>query len=299
MMIHNQFNGSPISKRTLVLTGVILGGITLLALAVSLGSTEQVLGASMLALIPAAFLSGVLSFLSPCSLPILPAYFAYSFQSSRKNIVIMTLAFFAGLATTMTLLGASVTAVSRLLVRNIAELSIIGGAVIILFGILSILGKGPTGIQFQDSTARTVGGSYIYGATFAIGWTACIGPILGAILTLLATQGAGIAQGALLSFVYTLGLGLPLFLISLFFSRLGNGSRFWNFIRGRAFTVRVFGQELTLHTTTLISGGLLIVMGVLLMTGTLNRITQLGLESNISAWVIYLDEQVRVLFGVR
>jgi cytochrome c-type biogenesis protein len=299
MMIHNQFNGSPISKRTLVLTGVILGGITLLALAVSLGSTEQVLGASMLALIPAAFLSGVLSFLSPCSLPILPAYFAYSFQSSRKNIVIMTLAFFAGLATTMTLLGASVTAVSRLLVRNIAELSIIGGAVIILFGILSILGKGPTGIQFQDSTARTVGGSYIYGATFAIGWTACIGPILGAILTLLATQGAGIAQGALLSFVYTLGLGLPLFLISLFFSRLGNGSRFWNFIRGRAFTVRVFGQELTLHTTTLISGGLLIVMGVLLMTGTLNRITQLGLESNISAWVINLDEQVRVLFGLR
>ena len=298
-MIQKQSNGSIISKRTLVLTGVILGGITLLALAVSLGSTEQVLGASMLALIPAAFLSGVLSFLSPCSLPILPAYFAYSFQSSRKNIVIMTLAFFAGLATTMTLLGASVTAVSRLLVRNIAELSIIGGAVIILFGILSILGKGPTGIQFQDSTARTVGGSYIYGATFAIGWTACIGPILGAILTLLATQGAGIAQGALLSFVYTLGLGLPLFLISLFFSRLGNGSRFWNFIRGRAFTLRVFGRELTLHTTTLISGGLLIVMGVLLMTGTLNRITQLGLESNISAWVINLDEQVRVLFGLR
>jgi cytochrome c-type biogenesis protein len=144
-----------------------------------------------------------------------------------------------------------------------------------------------------------VGGSYIYGATFAIGWTACIGPILGAILTLLATQGAGILQGALLSFIYALGLGMPLIVISLFFSKLGNGSRFWKFIRGRGITVQAFGKALEFHSTSLISGVLLIAMGILLMTGTLNRITQLGLESNISAWVIAIDERIRVLFGLR
>jgi len=298
-MIDNKSGGLGLSKRTLALLVVILGGITLLALGLGGGSTEQILGASLLALIPAAFLSGVLSFLSPCSLPILPAYFAYSFQSSKKNIVMMTLAFFAGLATTMTLVGASVTAVGRLLVRNISQLSIIGGGVIILFGVLTILGKGPAGIQFQDRPARTVGGSYIYGATFAIGWTACIGPILGAILTLLATQGAGILQGALLSFIYALGLGMPLIVISLFFSKLGNGSRFWKFIRGRGITVQAFGKALEFHSTSLISGVLLIAMGILLMTGTLNRITQLGLESNISAWVIAIDERIRVLFGLR
>ena len=298
-MTDNKSVGLGLSKRTLALLVVILGGITLLALGLGGGSTEQILGASLLALIPAAFLSGVLSFLPPCSLPILPAYFAYSFQSSKKNIVMMTLAFFAGLATTMTLVGASVTAVGRLLVRNISQLSIIGGGVIILFGVLTILGKGPAGIQFQDRPARTVGGSYIYGATFAIGWTACIGPILGAILTLLATQGAGILQGALLSFIYALGLGMPLIVISLFFSKLGNGSRFWKFIRGRGITVQAFGKALEFHSTSLISGVLLISMGILLMTGTLNRITQLGLESNISAWVIAIDERIRVLFGLR
>lgn len=278
---------------------VIFTGVSILVLAASVGSTEATLGTSMLALIPAAFFSGVLSFLSPCSLPILPAYFAYTFQSSNKHVVLMTLAFFAGLATTMTLVGASVTAVGRLLVRNISELAAIGGGVIVLFGFLTILGKGPAGVQFQDSPARTLGGSYLYGATFAIGWTACVGPILGAILTLLATQGFGIIQGAFLSFVYVLGLGMPLLLISVFFSRLGNGSPFWKFIRGRGASIRLLGREISFHSTTLISGLLLIGIGVLLMTGTLNRITQLGLQSNLSAWVVDVDEQIRIWFGLR
>lgn len=285
--------------RTIALLVVIVGGATLLLIASGNGSAEQIVGASLLALIPAAFLSGVLSFLSPCSLPILPAYFAYSFQSSKKNIVLMTVAFFLGLATTMTLIGASVTAIGSLLVRNISALSFIGGGVIILFGVLSLLGKGPAGIQFQDTPARTVGGSFIYGATFAIGWTACIGPILGAILTLLATQGAGIFQGALLSFVYAMGLGLPLILVSALFSRLGNGSRFWKFIRGRGVTIHIGGQELSFHSTTLISGLLLIAMGVLVMTGTLNTITQMGLNTGISEWVIQMDEKIRLIFGLR
>ena len=298
-MIQHEENGSGLTKRTLILVAVLSGGIILLILGLSTNSTQNTLGASMLTLIPAAFLSGVLSFLSPCSLPILPAYFAYSFQSSKKNIVLMTLAFFAGLATTMTILGASATTLGRLLVRNISGLEIVGGAVIVLFGILSIMGKGPAGIQFQDSPARTVSGSFVYGATFAIGWTACIGPILGAILTLLATQGAGIMQGALLSFVYALGLGLPLLIISTWFSRLGNGSPFWKFVRGKGITVKVFGRERMFHTTALISGLLLIGMGLLLMTGTLNRLTQLGLESSISEWVINIDERLRILFGLR
>ena len=292
-------NKPSISRRKLAIAILVIGGLSILMIVLFAEPAGQTLGASMLALIPAAFISGLLSFLSPCSLPILPAYFAYSFQSSRKNIVLTTIAFFLGLATTMTLLGASVTALGSVLVRNISALSIIGGTIIIIFGLLSIFGKGFSGIQFQEMPTKTLGGSYIYGATFAVGWSACIGPILGAILTLLATQGAGILQGAVLSFIYTLGLGLPLIIVSTLFSRLGNGSRFWKFIRGRGIDLRIFNFTVSIHSTGLISGLLLIVMGVLLMTGTLNRLTQLGLESNFSTWVIDLDEKIRLMFGLR
>ena len=290
---------SHISKRTIAFGFVIIVALALIIGALLAGDGTTQTGTSMLALIPAAFLSGVLSFLSPCSLPILPAYFAYSFQSNRKNVILTTIAFFLGLATTMTILGASVAAIGSILVRNISTISIIGGLVIIAFGVLSIFGKGFTGIQFQERPARSVLGSFVYGATFAIGWTACIGPILGAILTLLATQGTGVLQGAFLSFVYALGLGLPLILISTFFSRLGNGSRFWRFIRGRGFEIQLGRITLELHTTGLISGLLMIAIGFLLTTGKLNEITQLALNSDLSLWVVETDEKIRTFFGIR
>ena len=80
------------------------------------------------------------------------------------------------------------------------------------FGVMSIFGFGFTGVQFQNRPEATVIGSYVYGATFSLGWSACVGPILGGILTLLATQGMGILQGVFLAFIYAMGLGLPLLL---------------------------------------------------------------------------------------
>lgn len=287
------------SKRTVAFGFVIIVALAVIIAALLGGDLTTQTGTSMLALIPAAFLSGVLSFLSPCSLPILPAYFAYSFQSNRKNVILTTIAFFLGLATTMTILGASVAAIGNILVRNISTISMFGGLVIIAFGVLSIFGKGFTGIQFQERPARSVLGSFVYGATFAIGWTACIGPILGAILTLLATQGTGVLQGAFLSFIYALGLGLPLILISTFFSRLGNGSRFWRFIRGRGFEIKIGNTSVELHTTGLISGLLMIAIGFLLATGKLTEITQLALNNDLSLWVVETDEKIRTFFGIR
>jgi cytochrome c-type biogenesis protein len=298
-MNSQQVSQKKISGRSIALVFIILAALVLIISALTSGNATGQTGTSMLALIPATFLSGVLSFLSPCSLPILPAYFAYSFQSNRKNVILTTIAFFLGLATTMTILGASVAAIGSILVRNISTISIIGGLVIIAFGVLSIFGKGFTGIQFQERPARSVLGSFVYGATFAIGWTACIGPILGAILTLLATQGTGVLQGAFLSFIYALGLGLPLILISTFFSRLGNGSRFWRFIRGRGFEIQLGRITLELHTTGLISGLLMIAIGFLLTTGKLNEITQLALNSDLSLWVVETDEKLRTFFGIR
>jgi cytochrome c-type biogenesis protein len=291
-----------LSSRLWLTAGVIGAAVLVVALVLSVtgGRTASpAANANLLVLLPAAFLAGLLSFLSPCTLPILPAYFAFSVQTSKQNVTAVTVTFFLGLATTLTVLGASATALSLLLLQNLRQLTLLGGLVIMAFGVMSLLGKGFTGLQLQERPGMNLAGSYLYGATFALGWTACVGPILGAILTLLATQGAGIAQGALLAFVYALGLGAPLIVLSTFFSRLGRGTRFWELLRGRGFEVRLGGHTLYLHTTNLLSGLLLIGMGYLLASGQLTFITQLAAGSDISLWVVDMEENLQALFGLR
>lgn len=211
----------------------------------------------------------------------------------------MGIAFFLGLATTMTLLGASATALSGLLFANRSALTFWGGLIIIGFGLMGMLGKGFAGPQLQERPAATFAGSYLYGATFALGWTACVGPILGALLTLLAaTSDVAILQGAVLAFIYSLGLGLPLILIATFFQRLGTGSRAWQFLRGRGFTVNLFGRELFLHTTSLLSGALMVVMGLLLATGRLEWISQQANATPMAQWWVEIEAAIGRLFGL-
>jgi cytochrome c biogenesis protein CcdA len=292
---------SKMSGRTWTGLGVILGAVLILILLMVMTSgqanTAPVWNNNLLLMMPAAFFAGVLSFLSPCTLPLLPAYFAFSFQASKSNVVVMTIAFFFGLATTMVVLGATATALSYFLFRNLQVLTTIGGVLIILFGLMSLFGFGFTGMQFQNRPEATIIGSYVYGATFSLGWSACIGPILGSIMTLLATQGMGILQGTLLAFIYALGLGLPLIIVAAFFSRLGAGTRFWQFLRGRGWTLKVFGRELYLHSTSVISGLLLILMGGLLFSGRLTVITQMT-AGHTTTWLVTLEEQMRNLLGL-
>jgi cytochrome c-type biogenesis protein len=141
-----------------------------------------------------------------------------------------------------------------------------------------------------------VAGSYLYGATFALGWTACVGPILGALLTLLATQGVAIVQGAVLAFIYALGLGMPLIIMATFFSRLGKGSRFWTFMRGRAVELNLGFTTLHLHSTSIASGLLLIVVGVLLATGQLTLLSQWSQRTSMGEWAVNLEQGVEQLF---
>ena len=291
---------SKVSGRTWLTLAIILVGVLALIIALvatSGNTTAPAWNNSLLLMIPAAFFAGILSFLSPCTLPLLPAYFAFSFQASKNNVVTMTVAFFLGLATTMVLLGATATALSYFLFRNLQILTQIGGLLIVIFGVMSLLGFGFSGMQFQSRPEATVVGSYVYGATFSLGWSACIGPILGSIMTLLTTQGMGILQGTLLAFIYALGLGLPLIIVATFFSRLGTGTRFWNFLRGRGWTVNVLGHSLYLHSTSILSGVLLIVMGVLLFTGSMTMITQAG-AGHYSTWFVQLELQMRNLLGL-
>jgi cytochrome c-type biogenesis protein len=256
----------------------------------------------------------MLSFLSPCTLPILPAYFAYTFGTqggssdgsggnrSAAAVLRTSVAFFLGLATTLSLVGAGATALGGLLFQHLEAVTLVGGLVVIAFGVMSALGKGFSGVKVTARPAASAAGSYLYGATFAVGWSTCIGPILGALLTLLATGGLAAAQGALLAFVYALGLGAPMIAIALFFTRLGTGTAFWRVARGRGFEVHVprlgafGGTTLYLHTAGILSGALMVVLGVMIATGRLTALTQEAASSDLSLWVIQAEETIRDLF---
>ena len=275
---------------------VLAAVLALIILSVSSGSGVAGSGGSVLVYAPAAFLAGVFSFLSPCTLPILPAYFAFTFQARRERIVVMTVAFFLGLATTMVALGATTTALSQLLFSSRENLTAIGGILVIALGVMSFFGKGFSGMKVMDRPAASVAGSYVYGATFALGWSACVGPILGALYTLLAAGGMGIAQGAMLSFIYALGLGTPLIIVASYFSRLGRGSAFWNVMRGKGFDLNLGFTTLHMHTTSMASGALLIAMGLLLATGQMTVLSACVQQTPMANWAYQIEKWIASIF---
>jgi cytochrome c-type biogenesis protein len=190
-----------------------------------------------------ALIAGLLSFLSPCTMPILTAYFAFAFQSGRKQIAANTFVFMVGLASMFSLLGAGASALGSVLQQNQQLLILLGGSFILIFGVMNLVGKGFTGLQTQSESGEpptaTLGGSFIFGVTFAAGWSGCIGPILGAVLGLAATSGS-VLEGTMLLFIYAMGLGLPLILIATLFGRIPRDHVVWRALRGKGWTVDIY-----------------------------------------------------------
>ena len=204
-----------------------------------------------------AFLGGLLSLLSPCSALLLPAFFAYAFQSRRK-LLAKTAIFYLGLATTLIPLGMGISAVSKLVYGEQSTLILVSGLVIVFFGLLQILGRGFEFGSLSRLRGRVRGTSA--GATFALGAVYgfagfCSGPILGAVLTVAASSGEALRGAALLA-AYALGMAAPLFLMAALWERLDLGNHSW--LRGREFSI----GRLRLHTTSLISGAMFVLLGV-------------------------------------
>ena len=188
---------------------------------------------SLLPAITVALLAGVVSFLSPCVLPIVPPYLAYmsgvtlsdmsSQASARRRAVISALFFVMGLSTVFLILGFTASAFGAFYLQNQVVFARISGVVIIIFGLHFL---GIFRIRLLDQEARldagdkggTSFGAYVLGLAFAFGWTPCIGPQLGAILTLAASEGS-VSKGTLLLAVYAAGLGIPFLLAAMFITR--------------------------------------------------------------------------------
>ena len=194
----------------------------------------SLLDASLLPAMAIALLAGLLSFLSPCVLPIVPPYLAYmggvsvteldQTATARRRVMLAALMFVLGLSTVFLLLGMAFSTLGRALLQWQGWFVPIAGIVVMIFGAHFI---GIFRLRFLDREARVAtgdnGGSafgaYILGLAFAFGWTPCLGPILGTILGLAASEG-DVARGTVLLAVYALGLGLPFLAVAAFFPRL-------------------------------------------------------------------------------
>jgi cytochrome c-type biogenesis protein len=218
-----------------------------------------------------AFTAGIISFLSPCVLPLVPGYVSYigghslgrqplvpgkrSFLETMATLG-LSLSFILGFSTVFIAFGASATTIGRWLSYYRYEANIVGGAIIIVFGVFM---SGLIRISWLEKEFRYYGNlpggrgisAYLLGLAFAFGWTPCIGPILGAILTMGASSTLVSDGTALLAF-YSLGLGMPFILAALFTERFMYHSK----------RLKKHGKVLQV-----ITGGVLILMGVAMITG--------------------------------
>lgn len=215
-----------------------------------------------------AFAAGLVSFVSPCVWPLVPAYLSYvsgvSFEhleESWRRVTLATLAFVLGFTVVFTIVGASIGALHDVVASYRSALELAGGVLIVVMG-LALLGFA-SGILGREARLTfgnrplTIGGAFLTGIVFSIGWTPCIGPTLAAILTLAGTQGSA-GSGALLLVFYSLGLGVPFLLSGLFVS-----------------TALSVSGALRRYTPMVMraSGVVLVGMGILVATGELDRIS--------------------------
>ncbi|MGP9812545.1 cytochrome c biogenesis CcdA family protein [Rhodopseudomonas sp. NSM] len=230
-----------------------------------------------------AFGAGVLSFLSPCVLPLVPPYLCFLAgvsldQLSRGSdqpvkavnwrVVGSSVAFVLGFSTVFVALGASASALGKVVTEYFDTLAIIAGVVIIILG-LHFLGVFRIGLLFREARFHNVRrgagflGAYVIGLAFAFGWTPCVGPVLATILLVAGVEGSAVRGAALLG-AYSLGIGLPFLLAALFSG---------GFIRLMA--------RMRAHMATIekVMGAALVLTGVLFLTGAMPKISGWLLET--------------------
>lgn len=209
---------------------------------------------SLLAAVPVALLAGLVSFLSPCILPLIPGYLSFvgGFAAKRSRVVLGSILFVLGFGTVFVLLGAlagslgialsSMQVVQRILGVLIALLGLV------MIGQFSFLQKTA---RFQVSPKLGIWSAPLLGVAFGLGWTPCIGPTLSAVLALSLDQ-ASAGRGILLAVAFTLGIGLPFILMAFGFSWATNSVAF---------------VKKHIRSFNLIGGGLLVVLGLLMAFG--------------------------------
>ena len=208
-----------------------------------------------------SLLEGIVTFISPCLLPMLPIYISYFAGGSERNnkrVVQHALGFILGFTVVFVLLGALAGSFGRLLKEYHTAVNIITGLIVLFFG-LHFLGVFKLPLFKGTKAAKTDNlgffSSILFGIVFSIGWTPCVGAFLGSALMLATSQG-NVAEGVVMLLFYSLGLGIPFFLSALLIDRLKGA---FSFIKKHYRIINI------------VSGVFLVIIGVLMATGLLGR----------------------------
>jgi len=216
-------------------------------------------------LAPAAFLAGVLMFLAPCTLPLVPGYLAF-IAGKGGRVMANALAFVLGFSLVFIVLGAFAGFLGSFLTPWRDTLSIVAGAVLIFFGLVLLRVKIPflSGqVNFAPPAWLSVGhpsSSFLIGVLFAMGWSPCIGPILGTVL-LFASDSATVVQGTILLGVFSLGLGIPFLLTALLLERAQTAFARFNRVA---------------DVLSKVGGLVLVALGLLMLTGNMGLLITWG-----------------------
>jgi cytochrome c-type biogenesis protein len=219
-----------------------------------------------------ALFAGIISFLSPCVFPLVPAYLAQltgtqisnnQLNVNRKIIISRSIGFIIGFTIIFLLLGASSTVFGQMFMKNRELLEKIGGIIIVVLG-LQMLGlfsikmlMSEKRLQTKPKKSTSFVGSVMFGFVFGAGWSPCIGLALGSIL-ILAAQSGTMASGMFLLFVYSIGMGIPFLIVALVYSRSLNKIRKMNKF---------------IPMIQKVSGGIMVLLGILLYTGLFARLS--------------------------
>lgn len=219
-----------------------------------------------------AFIAGLVSFVSPCLLPMIPAYIMYitgtsnedEVKEKRRLAIMRTIAFILGFTIIFVIMGTTATSIGKAFAINKKLFTNISGTLIILFGLymLGIIKLKVLGIEKKAKAPKKVtslGGAMIMGIAFAAGWTPCFGPILASIL-MYASNSTTVQQGIMLLLVYSLGMAVPFLLTAIFINE-------FNWLLSKT-------GKLTKYTPQ-ISGAIMILFGILIITNKLGEISKL------------------------